>query len=133
MTCEFDLFQIQGSKTRLALAAILRHAYQSPIEDGCVCIRSRMVDEVTARRLGSVLFSPMMILDATRYQPVFSQLTTSTYGPFEDNEELKWFEFDPIFLELLMRMEPKELESLIGWLLERVKPELKTSVDIRFE
>ena len=62
MTCEFDLFQIQGSKTRLALAAILRHAYQSPIEDGCISIRSRMVDEVTARRLGSVLFSPMMIL-----------------------------------------------------------------------
>ena len=133
MSCLFDFHQIVGKKTRACLAEMLCYQYQNRKDDLYLTVRSRFMDETTGRRLAGIIFQRFDILDASPYEPLFLSHSSCCYGPFEDHQELKFFEFNPTFCQLLKIVEPKEFESMIAELTESVDEETMQKVDLRFE
>ena len=125
--------QIFGPKTRVLLAEILLHQYDRCHPGLDVAFRSLMADEVTAKRLASVIFERFDVLDATIYEPVFESLTMSCFGPVLDYDELRVYRFNDSFLTLVKSFEQEQFEAMIKDLTESVDSKLRDEIDIRFE
>ena len=125
--------QIVGPKTRMALAEILLQQYNHCKHDLEVTFRSLAVDEVTAKRLAGIIFERFDVLDATIYEPVFESLTMSCFGPLNDYDQLRVYQFNPTFEETLKYCDKDQFEAMIKELTESITPEQRKEFDIRFE
>ena len=125
--------QIVGPKTRMALAEILLQHYKHCNHDLNVAFRSLAVDEVTAKRLASVIFERFDVLDATIYEPVFESLTMSCFGPLNDYDQLRVCRFNPTFAEILKYCDNDQFEAMMKELAEMITPERREKFDVRFD